>query len=587
MADNNTQSAKVNPATNTKPDVATNNSNKPASNLAKANNSSSDDIAAPDNNIITSAFNNISGKIKSTTDSISKRISSISTPEKVSEQQTVMDSVKSFFTPKTKPTTEPDLEPVAEIGRGDMINTDNYIIVLGVFLSIMLVVILYFFSKTFNVSRTLDRLAMYQKYQKINNFPLITAVGNNPLKSFHIASAYNACHSGSQMLSYTSELVLKQIICSGARYVEFNIFASKYGPGAIPVIDSGYAKGEWKLMMNTTTFESAIKTLSENAFTVATPTSGAPNNSDPLFIGLNLSTGFNTNCLNLIADILLDYFNDRLLDPKYAYQFTGDFANIKLKELENKVVIFASTGFEGSKLEELVNATWVDASYVMDNIGVTLPANKESFANPSPTKLSKEQRAFKESLDKDGNILSSVNANGKSAQLPISEEKLSGEINKIKSKNTAKLSTVIKEDLGITFPEEEDPVNDIVEKTTKSPSRKNNQKTANGIEKLSDTPNPSQDLSDILVNDRPAAILRIPAKLFGTPGFDGGMIRTHNETGLSIVVPHVEGDYITRNYDPQQAFELGCQFVAMNYQEIDTHMDTYITKFETAAILEK
>jgi hypothetical protein len=53
---------------------------------------------------------------------------------------------------------------------------------------------------------------------------------------------------------------------------------------------------------------------------------------------------------------------------------------------------------------------------------------------------------------------------------------------------------------------------------------------------------------------------------------------------LTIVVPHVEGDYLTRNYDPTPAWDLGCQFVAMNYQEIDEQMDTYITHFETKGI---
>jgi hypothetical protein len=80
-------------------------------------------------------------------------------------------------------------------------------------------------------------------------------------------------------------------------------------------------------------------------------------------------------------------------------------------------------------------------------------------------------------------------------------------------------------------------------------------------------------------------IIRISASIFSNPGFDGTRLKNHNKTGITIVVPHVEGDYLTRNYDPAQAWDLGCQFVAMNYQEIDENMDTYITHFETKAIL--
>jgi len=94
------------------------------------------------------------------------------------------------------------------------------------------------------------------------------------------------------------------------------------------------------------------------------------------------------------------------------------------------------------------------------------------------------------------------------------------------------------------------------------------------------------DEDDMSLSAKPN-IIRISSSIFSNPGFDGARIKNHNKSGLTIVVPHVEGDFITRNYDPTPAWDLGCQFVSMNYQEIDENMDTYITHFETKGILER
>ena len=47
-----------------------------------------------------------------------------------------------------------------------------------------------------------------------------------------------------------SEDILLSILQSGARYIEFNVFNSKFGKDAIPMVSNGYQKGEWKLTLN-------------------------------------------------------------------------------------------------------------------------------------------------------------------------------------------------------------------------------------------------------------------------------------------------------------------------------------------------
>jgi len=492
-------------------------------------------------------------------------------------------------------------------------DTENYVIILGVFLVIIIVILIYFFSKTFNVSRTLDKMGMYQRYQNLSSVDMTQQQATEPLYKFQIVSSYNSCHSGNQIISYTSELVTKSALKSGARYIEMNIFSSVYGPKGVPVVDSGYARGEWKLMLNTTTFESAIRVISENAFRVASSEDGVPNNTDPLFIGLNLSTGGNTYCLDLIADILTDYFRDKLLDAKYAFQFTSDFAKTPLRELENKVVIFSSPGFEGSKLEELVNAVWYDEKF---DTASGVAGAVESFStfkstsskpisiknnNKSKSKSIKNKSGFSEtsknsdplkqlsnSLTKE-NILSNAakhsNKNGRAGG--PSDAQIASEKSRL-TENIRSLTDELKES-GLEV-QDVDELTVETDETTSTDNTDNFEDSLQTKEHLDNIPSPTSLGIDQIISGtskkQQAIIMRVCAQDFDSAGFDGGRIQAYTQSGgLVIVVPHREGDYITRNYDPQRPTELGCQFIAMNFQEIDENMDKYITRFESKAIL--
>jgi len=514
----------------------------------------------------------------------------------------------------TKPARNIDAAELGdETGTGDDINiianTENYVIILGVFLVIILIILIYFFSKTFNVSRTIDKMKMYQRYQKITGVDMSQQQATEPLYKFQIAGSYNACHSGNQMFSYTSELITKAALRSGARYLELNVFSSVYGPKGVPVVDSGYSNGEWKLMLNTTTFESVIRIISENAFQVASEEDGTPNNTDPLFIGLNLSTGGNTYCLDLMADILTDYFRDKLLDAKYAFQFDTDFAKTSLRELENKVVIFSSTGFEGSRLEELVNAVWYDELFDVSGINISSASssstegfqssNKNKKKSNSSIKKSKFSDASSDSLAALKKSLSNdtpasraaVQSNKTGRTGGASDSQILSEKNRL-TQNIKNLADELKEsglevqdvdeleaDLDMQEMQEMQEINNITKKTSESLADIPPSPTSLGIDQVIGSQ--SQGGS----NNR-ATIMRVCAQKFDDLGFDSGRIKSHVANGgLCIVVPNMEGDFITRNYDSQRAFEMGCQFVAMNFQEIDENMDAYITRFESKAIL--
>ena len=217
------------------------------------------------------------------------------------------------------------------LGPENVIAT-NYIFTMGIFIAIVILMILFFLSRSFRASRTVDTIKMYHRYQIIQSFPF-KKVEKVKLAHCNIASSYNPTLVKYQMFDYTSESVLKAILRSGARYLEFNIFNSRYGKDAYPIVSNGYREGEWKMTINTISLEACCKILADNAFKPAGEEGhGVPNYNDPLFIGLNLKTNNNTYCLDLMADIIIDYFRDRLLDHKYSYQ-QGNLANIDMKDL--------------------------------------------------------------------------------------------------------------------------------------------------------------------------------------------------------------------------------------------------------------
>lgn len=327
--------------------------------------------------------------------------------------------------------------------------SENYILLLGITSAIVIIIIIYFFSQTFRVDRAVSRMEIYKQYQQISSIDY-SALGNTRIGDYYVSSAYNASHAGYQMFDYTSEKIVLSTLQSGARYLEFNVFNSEYGSNAYPVVSMGYKKGEWKMTVVDTPLETIFETIANNAFKISDNKEGVENPDDPLFIGLNLNTNSNLDCLNLTAYLITKYFGERLLSNTYSFQNNDEIADIKMSQLIGKVIIFASDGFQGSGLEEVVNYSW-------DN-------------------------------------------------------------------------------------------------TDNNPNH---------------------------------ALKRLHYSELAKPGFDKNELIEFNKKGFTIIVPHVEGDFWNTNYNPVVAFELGCQFVAMEFQYLDSNMDFYITKYKEKSFVLK
>ena len=64
------------------------------------------------------------------------------------------------------------------------------------------------------------------------------------------------------MFEYCSLKILVRNVQNGVRAMFFDVFNDKLSEDAFPV-SSGYEKGNWKLTLNTLTFESVIRELKQ------------------------------------------------------------------------------------------------------------------------------------------------------------------------------------------------------------------------------------------------------------------------------------------------------------------------------------
>lgn len=341
---------------------------------------------------------------------------------------------------------------------------------------VILLTIMFFLSKEFRVNRIVNNMNIYQNYTNIESMKL-SSINDYTLGDFYVASSYNSALSGYQYLDYVSVEMIKKVLQTGVRFLEFQVFANNYNLDAVPIVSAGFRQGEWKLSLNTLYLEDVFKVLRDNAFRIYDGTDGSPNYKDPLFISLDLKTNGNYLINNKIQKLFSKYFMDYLLDPTFNYQ-AKNLATTPLRDLMGKIVVLSSDGFQGSNLEEIVNYSWA---------------------------FSKLKRIHHSELVFEG-----------------SSQTLGSEVIEQKFKK----GSITKEEY-------------------------------------------QQKLEEVKNNVQLS------------------QLKDYNKNNLTIVVPHNEYDFITRNYDPKTAWQLGCQFVSMNFQSIDKNMDTYITMFKNRAFVLK
>lgn len=369
----------------------------------------------------------------------------------------------------------------------------NYLVILLILL--LFIGLIYTNTKSYLVNKTLRTLTIIEGYQQISSFSNDETI---KLKNMKIASSYNTIGRYRCLFDYQDPKILKKILSLGVRYIELNIFSDTFEYGSKPMVTNGIKEGQWKLMLNSVRFGECLKIIKDNAFSKKSNLGGSPNSDDPLFLGLNVHTGTNIGTLDDVAAKIIRELGQYLLPSQYSYQHDNNFHDIKIGLLKKKLVIFSSQGIEGSRLEELVNATWTDETKLTQCEEFTnYLSNKEAFSMNDP---------------------------------------------------------------------ESEPLF--------SEDKKNESSESNLLDTLVET----------LTNKK--NIIRIPYSLIIKYGFNCNWLKEHNKNGLTIVTPNKEGDIFPMNYDPNPAFELGCQFVCMNYQYLNSNLDKYILSFRKKSIIE-
>ena len=229
-------------------------------------------------------------------------------------------------------------------------------IIPSVFLLICLVIYFIYIYK-----RVPRYLKIFNKYNSIINVKPLEKCKNiidNDFKlcDFYVASSYKSYLPCTNYYDYSSTLAIEKVLMYGARYIDLDIYNKDFNQCTTPVVCNGRELGNWH-WTTTITFEKVCDTIRKTAFS-----DYIRNNTDPLFINLNLYINLNIQTADEIARILIKYFEYRLLPREYSYYGSNpnpnlfiNIATTPIKKLFNKIIIICNNGFQHSKLEELVN----------------------------------------------------------------------------------------------------------------------------------------------------------------------------------------------------------------------------------------
>jgi hypothetical protein len=256
----------------------------------------------------------------------------------------------------------------------DVIKYKNTIII--TILVILILYIGYKLSKSHRVSKILDDMSVMDGYVLVNS--QLNKERDLKLCDFYIASAFRPYLGPNQYLEYIDLSITEKIITNGVRSIYVDVFNDNMGEFAEPVISTGVKNGQWKLSLNSVTFDALCKLLSTTIFNP-----GYVNNfEDPFILMLNLNLNGNLNSLNKMRDIIYDNFKRYLLSNKYTYGKVN-IGQVPIKYLKKKLIIFSSDGYQNSELDEFINYSW-DKETLKKISYETLDPN---VINPSVIKL--------------------------------------------------------------------------------------------------------------------------------------------------------------------------------------------------------
>ena len=357
-------------------------------------------------------------------------------------------------------------------------------------------------------------------------------LSGNTVSDFYVSSGFSPFLTGFLKYDYVSLKMLEKVIIYGCRYIELEVFDKEKKNNTDPVIGVSNEDGSLIESQNYIECVDVFNLISRICFSER----NLDNFNEPFFIYLNIKTK-NKYTINRLYDIITSSLNHRLLDNSFNYQ-QKNIAQTKMCELTEKIVLFSSSGYRETNLERIINMS-TDSIYFRRIKYENLPHNINPSENsdiPSVSLVTKQIR-FTE------NIIYILNDTDllKLGATPGMVLKISGSENE---QNNSK---------GNVFTIKQITKNTII-------------------------------LKEHIFKDENSRN-QIALKFFEEE-YKLKNLYKQNKSSITVVYPG--NDFFNFNYDPDRAWELGCQFVCMNFQKIDYNLKKkYMKKFRNFSFVLK
>ena len=339
------------------------------------------------------------------------------------------------------------------------------------------------------------------------------------LCDYYVCSSRNPQLTGFLNYDYSSNTYLGKIINYGCRYIELDIFSKDVRVDREPVVSSGDKVYQGQ---NVIPCEEVFHLLKRTVFS----RDRVDNYRDPFFIYLNLKTD-NVNVMNRLYEIIKGTISDVILTDSFGI----NVGNMRMCELMDKIVLFASSNIMESKLKEVVTLVPGETNYIKRIEYSELPTDK--------------------TLDTEDRTIPFVTINSDSI-------KLSGK--------------------QITFLDNTNPLLYNVQSGMKISFNDYEKITIENVSNDTIEVDQTYDFGNKTINEMTNFSIYKPV-------FTNKDIIEFNKNGLTIV--YFGNNFFPQNKDPENAWLLGCQFLAINFQKIDFEGMKYINSFYDDSFLLK
>jgi len=169
------------------------------------------------------------------------------------------------------------------------------------------------------------------------------------LCDYYVSSSFMTPCVGNLHYDYVSNDMIKEVIESGARYIQIPICEADVSLKALPVVGTAVYGQKVITSLNTLEIKSTLKMIRATAFKI-----NSKMINYPLIVHLVLNTN-NTFTINTLADNISDVLGDVLIDAS-KYQTFPIFLE-KLCNLQGKIILFATPEYQGTKLAPFIVPT--------------------------------------------------------------------------------------------------------------------------------------------------------------------------------------------------------------------------------------